>query len=232
MKTRLNLLRLSRALALIALMLGVSAPARADLPASGQADCFDGTTVTACSGSVSTAMSYTKLDAAGDVLDASATGWNCVRDNVTRLVWENKTTDAGLRDVAHRYAWFSSDSSRNGGIPGGSGTTGTCGDTLSGQACTTANYVAAMNAANFCGANDWRLPTQMELLTLMHAGTIEPSIDTGYFPATAAVPYWSATPHAMMPASAWGVHFGYGAAHAESKNAVNALRLVRGIWGR
>jgi hypothetical protein len=34
----------------------------------------------------------------------------------------------------------------------------------------------------------------------------------------------------MIPALAWGVHFGYGAAHAEAKNVANAVRLVRGTW--
>ena len=205
-------------------------PAAAELPATGQGDCLDGSASVACTPANSTAMSYTKLGAGGEALDAAATAWNCVRDNVTGLVWEAKTADAGLRGVGHRYAWFNADASRNGGEPGSAGSTESCANTLSGLACSTANYIDAVNAANLCGAGDWRLPSQMELLTLIHAGTTQPVIDTTYFPHTASIPYWSASTHAKMPAAAWGAHFGYGASHAETKAAANAVRAVRGSW--
>ena len=37
--------------------------------------------------------SYTKLDGSGSVLPDSAMSWVMVRDNVTGLIWENKTVD-------------------------------------------------------------------------------------------------------------------------------------------
>jgi hypothetical protein len=208
-----------------------SAPAlTAGVPATGAPDCFNGSNVVSCAETVSPAMSYAKLDIAGNALDAAAPSWACVRDNVTGLIWETKTSDASLRGAAHRYAWFDADTSRNGGQAGGDGSTDSCANTLGGLACTTANYIDAVNAANLCGANDWRLPSQMELLTLIHAGTTQPVIDTTYFPHTASIPYWSASTHAKMPAAAWGAHFGYGASHAETKAAANAVRAVRGSW--
>ncbi len=202
----------------------------AGVPATGVPDCFNGSNVVTCAETVAPAMSYTKLDSAGTPLDAAATGWACVRDNVTGLVWEAKTGDASLRGQGHRYAWFDADTSRNGGEAGGLGSTDSCANTLGDLACTTANYIAAINAATLCGSSDWRLPSQSELLTLIHAGTVQPAIDTGYFPHTASSPYWSASTHARMPAAAWGAHFGYGASHAESKAAANAVRAVRGTW--
>ena len=189
------------------------------VPATGQADCFDGSNMVACTQEVSPAMSYTVQGA-------------CIRDNITGLVWETKTTDGGMRDVNHRYAWFSQDPSRNGGFAGSEGTTESCGNTLGGQTCNTASYVAAVNAVAYCGASDWRVPTQGELATLIHAGRIEPSIDITYFPHTANSPYWSANTHAMYPERAWGVHFGYGAANAENKFAPLPVRLVRGTWSK
>lgn len=173
-------------------------------------------------------MSYTKLDGAGNTLDVSAANWSCIRDNATELVWEIKTADASLHGVEHRYTWYSN--AANGGDPGGIDFADTCGSTLDGDVCVTQNFVAIVNASNYCGASDWRLPTQAELLTLVHAGNLKPAIDTAFFPNTASVPYWSSTTYAMIPAHAWGVHFGYGAAHAESKSVANAVRLVRGTW--
>lgn len=41
---------------------------------------------------------YTKLDANGDDLAEAATSWSCVRDNVSGLIWEVKTT-SGLHDA-------------------------------------------------------------------------------------------------------------------------------------
>ena len=203
----------------------------AGVPATGQTDCFDGTALVACAQAVSPAMSYTKLGAAGNTLDAAAASWSCVRDNVTGLVWEVKTADGGLRDASHRYSWLSNEATRNGAQPGSTGDTQSCSASLGGQPCNTANLVAAVNAAGYCGASDWRMPTQAELLTLVHAGRLAPSIEPAIFINTPGAPYWSANTHAMYPLMAWGVHFGYGSSYAQGKHVANAVRLVRGTWG-
>ncbi len=209
-----------------------SAVLAAGVPATGSSDCFDGAVIVTCATTVSPPLSYTKLDAMGNSLPTSTMSWACVRDNVTGLVWESKTTDGGLRDANHRYAWFSSSTALNGGEPGAIGDTTTCAASLGAQACTTDAFVAAVNAVGLCGTSDWRMPMQSELSTLVHAGSLDPAIDSTFFPETQPRPYWSANTHAMYPASAWGIHFGYGAAHAESKNAANPVRLVRGTWSR
>lgn len=227
----MNTSRRFSAILCLASLLGLTClPAAADLPATGQSDCLDGNTSVACTPANSPGISYTKLGPGGETLDAAATAWSCVRDNLTGLVWEAKTGDSGLRGMAHRYAWFSADASRNGGEPGGAGTSESCAGTLGGQTCNATHYVDAVNATNLCGASDWRLPSQMELLSLVNAGAVRPAIDTTYFPHTASAPYWSASTHARMPAAAWGVHFGNGVSHAETKAAANAVRLVRGTW--
>jgi hypothetical protein len=212
--------------------------ALAQLPDTGQTSCFTSSSSTDCAsdasfprqdGSLGSAPAYTKLDASGNALDAAAPTWTCVRDNATGLTWETKTTDGGLFSVEHRHLWFNPLASQNGGEAGSADVSDTCGNTI-GLACNTANYVGYVNESGYCGATDWRVPTQTELLTLVHAGNLKPSIDTNFFPNTASVPYWSSTTYAMTPSYAWGVHFGYGAAHAESKSAPNAVRLVRGTW--
>ena len=175
---------------------------------------------------------YTKIDSAGDELDISAPTWTCVRDNLRGLTWAGKTGDGGLHGGNHRYAWFDSDPTRNGGENGGAGSIESCGNTLGGMTCTTENYLAVVNASGYCGRTDWRLPTQAELLSLVQPDNANPAIDVSLFPNTIAVSYWSATTHAMYPINAWGVHFGYGAAHAGPKDVAHAVRLVRGVWSR
>ena len=48
---------------------------------------------------------FTKLDRNGYPLPDSAMNWDCVRDNVTGLIWEIKTNDGGLRDWDWTYTW-------------------------------------------------------------------------------------------------------------------------------
>lgn len=54
---------------------------------------------------------YTKLDATGLPLADSATSWSCVRDNVSKLEWEVKTKDGGLRDWHNSYTNYDSTAS-------------------------------------------------------------------------------------------------------------------------
>ena len=57
-------------------------------------------------------FSYTKLDASGNALPASAATWVCVKDNITGLTWEIKTADGGLRYKAWTYTNY--DDNRSG----------------------------------------------------------------------------------------------------------------------
>ncbi|MFH1162839.1 MAG: hypothetical protein V1852_02105 [Pseudomonadota bacterium] len=43
-------------------------------------------------------QSYTKLDSNGNALPLSATEWVMIKDNLTGLIWENKTNDGGIHD--------------------------------------------------------------------------------------------------------------------------------------
>lgn len=204
---------------------------------TGQTACYNASSTTDCTtdasfprqdGATGLPPGYAKLDVAGNALDASATAWACVRDDATGLVWEAKTAEPGLQRLTHRYAWSNTDPSTNGSDAGGTTETSWCGETLNGQACTTENYVIAVNAQQLCGAADWRLPTQRELLTLVHAGRNNPTIDTAFFPHTANDVYWAANNYALIPAFAWGVNFAYGAANADYKSRPYRVRLVRG----
>jgi hypothetical protein len=159
---------------------------------------------------------YTKIANDGTALGAAAalgtaaTSWACTQDNVTGLVWEVKTATAGLRRNTHEYTWYST-AAVNGGNPGVVGTN-TCVSTLSAfsNQCNTQNYVAAVNAAGLCGASDWRLPTQRELLSIVNSGAAIPAVDSTYFPNMRGVStdvYWSSSTRADTPDTAWTVLF-------------------------
>ena len=168
--------------------------------------------------------------AASAALGAAATDWACTKDNVTGLIWEIKTT-SGLRSVYHTYFWYSSNAATNGGNVGALGTD-SCGGTLAAYSnqCNTQNYVAAVNAAALCGATDWRLPSRRELLTIVHAGATNPSIDGTYFPnASATDSNWTSATYTADPANAWVVYPGDGYGNAVNKSSVTyGVRLVRG----
>jgi len=176
-------------------------------------------------------FAFTKLDSAGEALSASATTWDCVRDEVTGLVWEVKT-ESGLHGRDDRYTWLESDASRNGGYPGDANDLGaSCFGYDAGAPdtfCNTQAYVDRVNAAGRCGASDWRFPTWAELLSIAHYGRIGPAIDPQYFPNTASSSYWSSTPSAQSPGDAWYLNFGNGNDGAGDKGSEYALRLVRG----
>jgi hypothetical protein len=115
-------------------------------------------------------FSFTKLDAAGNELPASATEWSCVRDNVTGLTWEVKSDDGGIHDKDNTYRW-------GGKTALGDGTWGAYYDDWD-------TLVDGSNNEGLCGFTDWRVPTIKELEGLVDAGSYNPAIDSGYFPNT------------------------------------------------
>ena len=177
---------------------------------------------------------FTRLDEIGDEQDDTSQPWSCVRDNITGLVWEVKTTDNGLHDTQHSYAWLQDEN--NGGLAGSIGNAGlTC--TLS--QCNTSAFIAAVNAAGLCNFYDWRLPTHDELLSVMHFGNATGTkIDLGYFPNTqgsnsAPLWYWSSQPSADGVAddtaqNSWALDFTTGNDNFLNKSTQAKVRLVRG----
>lgn len=169
---------------------------------------------------------FTKLDADGDALPASATDWTCVRDQTTGLIWEVKTKGGDLRDEGHTYTWYNPDSSVNGGTDGRSNG-GTC---AGGIDCDTQAYVQAVNNQGLCGFSDWRMPNRRELHSIVDHSRTNVAIDTGYFPNTPETTFWSASGYAILSDQsyqAWSVNFGSGADFLDFKSNHSRVRLVR-----
>ncbi|MGM0554507.1 MAG: DUF1566 domain-containing protein, partial [Pseudomonadota bacterium] len=177
---------------------------------------------------------FTKLDASGIPLadqgtDYPTSPWACVQDNHTGLMWEVKVDDdESMHHKDHTFSWYNSDSDTNGGLSGLIGG-GFCNGTVAGG-CDTEKFVAAVNAAGFCGHDDWRLPARKELITLVNSGIASPgpTIDLDYFPNTPSEWFWSSSPWAAWDIGAWGVNFDNGrVASLEKKLVVHRARLVR-----
>gem|GEM_PF-1069092 len=148
--------------------------------------------------------SYTKLDADGNDLPDSATDWAMVRDNVTGLIWEVKTDDGSIHDKDDCYHWQDAE----------------------------AVFVADLNANNFGGYSDWRLPTIKELSSIINSGTCNPAVNTDYFPNTVSLPYWSSNTNVNNTDYAWDVHYYHGTVASEDKSYGSYGFHVRAVRGR
>ncbi|GEM_PF-5326513 len=190
-----------------------------------QQDCSHGRDVTHNDDSDGHAgFSFTKVD-----------NGNCVQDNVTGLMWEVKTDDNGLHDKDDTYTWYDTNPATNGGADGvdrSSDSPASCYGYQAGNPatyCNTQAYVVRVNAAGWCGYNDWRMPNREELRSIVDYGRVESAIDINYFPNTVSdLYYWSSSAYAYYSDYAWGVYFHYGLDYSFNRNDSLHVRLVRG----
>ena len=90
-------------------------------------------------------------------------------------------------------------------------------------------YAAAEKACASLGEG-WRLPTRMELESILDLTRHEPAIDTTRFPDTKSGAYWTSTPCAWSSGCAWIVDFGYGVADYYHRGVSGAfVRAVRSV---
>ena len=181
------------------------------LPDTGQTKCYNDTQEITCPSPGQSfygqdaqygtnLQSYTKLDANGNNLPDEATEWAMIRDNITGLIWENKTDDESIHDKDNGYNWYDAQDV----------------------------FIATLNSTQFGGYSDWRLPTVKELMSIVNNGTYSPSINTTFFPYTEYY-YWSFTAYIGFPAYAWVVDFNNGSPHYYSYGYYgHFVRAVRG----
>lgn len=137
----------------------------------------------------------------------------CVKDNVTGLMWEGKTA-SGLRGGSNTYTNYHRDFyDPNNEM----------------DAATNAyGYVAAVNRAGLCGYSDWRLPTVDELHGIANYGAF---VSLTWFPNTLAQPYWASLPYFGDGSHsfyyAWVVRFDDGRVYGLNRNWKYPVRLVR-----
>jgi len=148
--------------------------------------------------------SYTKLDENGNSLPDDASSWVMVKDNVTGLIWENKTDDGSIHDKDKKYSWQGAQDF----------------------------FINILNENAFGGATDWRLPTIDELASSTNLNTYSPAIDENWFSNIMPEFYWSSTSNAFFDDHALGIHFKDGNDNNVDKNLSYYVRAVRGGQSR
>ena len=156
-------------------------------PDTGQTKCYNDTVEIPCP-AVGEAFYGQDAQYAGPVRSyAVLDGGTMVQDNVTGLVWEQKTNMNGVADYTNphdadnTYTWCDPNLDTNDGNPG------TCGGN------DTQGFIDQLNSANYGGYSDWRLPTIKELSSLVDLGRYHPVIDPIFASTTRSSWYWSST---------------------------------------
>jgi hypothetical protein len=140
-------------------------------------------------------------------------GDGTVTDKITNLTWEKKSDDGTIHDVDNVYTWRDAFDV----------------------------HVASLNAANFAGHNDWRLPSYKELASILDLETFNPAVsaafNTNCVPnvtvldgsCTAASNYWTSTTLASSyDTAAFLEDFIFGLVLAFDKRDSFRVRAVRG----
>jgi hypothetical protein len=147
-------------------------------------------------------------------------GDGTITDMNTILQWEKKSADGSIHDVDKTYSWDEAFSV----------------------------HVAGLNAMNFAGYNDWRVPNIRELQSIMNYEAVTPAISEPFNhdcepgvtvltgSCTAPTPtgpwnfsYWSSTSAQVNPWTAYYGGFHGGDVNPEDKSAGrNHVRAVRG----
>jgi len=156
----------------------------------------------------------------GVVRSYTDNGDGTVTDNETGLTWEKKSDDGSIHDKDDLYIWTDAF-----GV-----------------------FIAALNTASFAGHNDWRVPNQIELQSLIDLSEQDPAVGSAFNNNCGAnssgnpgclvancscvgalAGYWSSTFARPNPLYAWSVFFNFGFV-GNSHKTVETLhvRAVRG----
>jgi hypothetical protein len=99
--------------------------------------------------------------------------------------------------------------------------------TPSAQTYDWADAQTYCEALSLAGHDDWRLPTEIELYSLVDFTRSGPAIDTTAFPGTPSSQFWSSTPSASTASFAWYVNFPFGDVNTFATTSAFTVRCVR-----
>ncbi|MCX8520026.1 MAG: DUF1566 domain-containing protein [Rhodoferax sp.] len=152
----------------------------------------------------------------------------CVKDNVTGLVWEGKNSNGNIiRPGDGVYTNYDSTTSAQKLMEG---TAAFPTQTDIDASTNSIGYTKSVNDIALCGFTDWRLPTKEELPGLVDGSQSSgPTIDNTWFPNTQSTGYWTSSPYTHYSGIVWGVSFEDGKTYiGYGRGSHYAIRLVRG----
>lgn len=93
---------------------------------------------------------------------------------------------------------------------------------------TQANAKTQCTNSRRAGFSDWRLPTRIELSSLVdRSRATSPTLDPTAFPGASIGPFWSSTIYALSTNNAWYVSFGHGFTYFTAWSIAYGARCVR-----
>lgn len=149
-------------------------------------------------------MCYIFLNSIGSPLkfeDCKGKEGAVIRDSSMGLDWEIKSLDAeDFRYYRRPLTWFD----------------------------FTENYIAKLNEMTYGGFNDWRVPSQVELRTLIDYSKTSPAFPQEIFKTLIAQDYWCGTTYGLRPDCGWVLNLNVGAVTAKNKTLASYGVAVRG----
>jgi hypothetical protein len=92
---------------------------------------------------------------------------------------------------------------------------------------TWKDAMAYCDVLTLAGWDDWRLPSRIELVSLLNLGRTNPSIDIAAFPDTPGEWFWTASRQANDEGRAWFVYFYFGYPDTDPDGNTYPARCVR-----
>ena len=120
----------------------------------------------------------------------SYTKEECVKDDATGLIWEGKTS-SGTRSGTNTYTNYDSTSSAQ---KWNSGWTSNPTQAEIDASTNSIGYKNTVNGSILCGYSDWRLPTDVELYTILDTSYYR-TFNGTWFPNTQSAWYWTSLPY-------------------------------------
>lgn len=153
------------------------------------------TSLIACTPERPTALTapdrFVKKQADGKAIAILDGPWACVEDTQTGLHWEVKSPNENPQYAYSTYSWKNAERGSDNG--------GSCGVDqpsmawVEYQACDAQDLIAHLNQTKLCGFNDWRLPSALELRSIMfkHSYPGERMLLFTLLPRIPHSPYWT-----------------------------------------
>ena len=122
-------------------------------------------------------------------------------DAKTNLYWEVKSFDANdARYFKKKMTW----------------------DEFNGE------YIKTLNEKNYGGFNDWRVPSKIEMRSLVNHDKINPAYNTEVFQSLLADNYWCGVSYGMREDCGWVINLNIGAETTQNKTLKSYAVAVRG----